>query len=352
MSNVSFYYFSGTGNSKRVVDWFCNQAQINGLIASSYDISKQSERPNIHEKDTLIGFASPTHGFNFPPIMLSYLFRFPSTKNKNKVFIMNTRGGLKLSKIYLPGYSGIALWLAALVLLLKGYKVAGLRSIDLPSNWQSLHPSQGNVVVNSMFEHYESHVRQFADKIIAGKRVFKPSMILSFFIDIPVLPIAMGYYFIGRFVLAKTFMASSDCDNCGICTKNCPVKAIRQVDNRPFWSYKCESCMRCMNNCPKRAIETAHGFLTIVMLLTFMGLMAFVYYVIPALKFLEGNANGIDSLRILFESSLCLVVIIISYRIAHFLKRYKWFEFFITYTSFTKFWFWRRYRVPKMKEAN
>ena len=351
MSNVIFYYFSGTGNSKRVVDWFCNQAQTYGNITSSVDISKCVERLNTPEKDTLIGFASPTHGFNFPPIMLWFLFRFPSTKNKNKVFIMNTRGGLKLSKIYLPGYSGIALWLASLVLLLKGYKVVGLRSIDLPSNWQSLHPSQGNLVVNSMFEHYESHVRQFADKILAGKRVFKPSMILSFFIDIPVLPITMGYYFIGRFILAKTFMASEDCDNCGLCIKNCPVKAITYFNNKPFWSYKCESCMRCMNNCPKRAIETAHGFLTIVLVLASL-FMATLYYFIPLFRFLKGDTLLFSLLRFTFDSVICLSFIFLAYRIVHFLKGYKWFEVFITYTSFTKLWFWRRYRAPKMKQAN
>lgn len=346
MSQLQFYYFSGTGNSKRVVDWFCNQAQLNGAVALTIDISKHSEKLNSPEANTIIGFASPTHGFNFPPIMLNYLFRFPSTKNRNPVFIMNTRGGMKLSKIFLPGFSGIALWLASLILIMKGYKIVGLRSIDLPSNWQSLHPSQGMIVVDSMFKHYESHVRQFADKIMAGKRVFKPSMVLSFFIDIPVLPIAMGYYLVGRFILAKTFMASADYDSCGLCIKNCPIKAISLVNGRPFWSYRCESCMRCMDNCSKRAIETAHGFLTIAMILAFSLVLAVITNYIPSLKILDGKSMVMVLMKFTLESVVCIGILIISYRMVHFLKRYKWFDILVTYTSFTKLWFWRRYKAP------
>jgi ferredoxin/flavodoxin len=346
MQNLKFFYFSGTGNSKRVMNWFCQHAQSKGHIVDSIDISQPQETVIILENEDIIGFISPTHGFNFPPIMLNFLFRFPKAQFHNKVFIMNTRGGMKMWKIFLPGYSGIALWLASFILILKGYKVVGLRSIDLPSNWQSLHPAQGKVVVNSMFQHYESHVKQFADKILAGKHVFKPSMILSFFIDIPVLPITMGYYFIGRFILAKTFMASSNCDNCGLCLKNCPIKAISLVNNRPFWSYKCESCMRCMDNCPKRAIEAAHGFLIVVLLLSSV-LLSLLYFIIPSLKFLEGDALIISVLRLIVKSGICLSFIFLSYRIVHYLKKFKWFDVLVTYTSFSKLWFWKRYKAPR-----
>lgn len=39
-----------------------------------------------------------------------------------------------------PGLSGLALILPALMLRLKGYRIKGLRPLDLPSNWISLHP--------------------------------------------------------------------------------------------------------------------------------------------------------------------------------------------------------------------
>ena len=76
--------------------------------------------------------------------------------------------------------------------------------------------------------------------------------------DVLLAPIALGYYFVGRFFFAKSFVASAACDGCGACIDQCPVHALRLVRGRPFWSYRCESCMRCMNRCPKRAVETAH----------------------------------------------------------------------------------------------
>jgi hypothetical protein len=48
---------------------------------------------------------------------------------------MNTRAGVKLGQLFLPGLSGIALLLAAVVLMAKGYSIAGMRPIDMPSNW-------------------------------------------------------------------------------------------------------------------------------------------------------------------------------------------------------------------------
>lgn len=347
MNTISFYYFSGTGNSQRVAQWFQNETAKKGVTTQLYDIAKISAKPPIPEKDELIGFISPTHGFNYPPILVDFLFRFPRAKYHNKVILMNTRGGMKMSKIFLPGYSGIALWLAALILIIKGYKIQAMRSIDLPSNWQSLHPGLTSKVIQSMFSHYEVAVRTFAQKIIDGKRIFKPSLVLGFPVDIAILPVAIIYYALGRFILAKTFMASKDCDNCGLCIKNCPVKAISLVSNRPFWSYKCESCMRCMENCHKRAIETAHGYLTIVMVLVFILLMPVIYYIIPSLRVLNGNGTIISLTRFIIESVLCFFILISSYRLVHYLKKYKWFDVLVTYTSFTKLWFWRRYKAPR-----
>ncbi len=88
---------------------------------------------------TLVGFCSPTHGFNLPPIVLTFIRNFPKVKNKD-AFILNTRGGMKLYKLFLPGLSGIAQLLPALMLSLKGFRIVGMQPLDLPSNWLILHP--------------------------------------------------------------------------------------------------------------------------------------------------------------------------------------------------------------------
>lgn len=71
---------------------------------------------------------SPVHGFNYPPIMLHYLLRFP--KGNNEVMLMNTRAGMRIGNWVTPGISGISLYLSALILRWKGYKIRSLYPVD------------------------------------------------------------------------------------------------------------------------------------------------------------------------------------------------------------------------------
>jgi hypothetical protein len=55
-----------------------------------------------------------------PAIMLKFIRRFP--KWKNKVVLMNTRAGMLIGKFITPGLTGIAFYLSALILFLKGFQ--------------------------------------------------------------------------------------------------------------------------------------------------------------------------------------------------------------------------------------
>jgi len=115
---------------------------------------------------TLIGFCSPTHGFNSPPILVKFIRKFPYVKNAD-VFILNTRAGLKLHKLFIPGLSGLAQILPALILKLKGYRIFGMQPLDLPSNWISVHPGLRKKVVNSIYHRCYRIVNSFALKMIS-----------------------------------------------------------------------------------------------------------------------------------------------------------------------------------------
>ncbi|MFC2029677.1 EFR1 family ferrodoxin [Chloroflexota bacterium] len=50
--------------------------------------------------------------------------------------------------------------------------------------------------------------------------------------------------------------AGDNCNSCGICWENCPVKNIeRNNDARPRFGFDCLMCMRCIYNCPQKAIS-------------------------------------------------------------------------------------------------
>jgi Pyruvate/2-oxoacid:ferredoxin oxidoreductase delta subunit len=337
------YYFSGTGNSQKVAFWLLQVAKEMNLETELLNIA-HLDRSNVAAptQDTLVVFTSPVHGFNYPPIMLHFISRFP--KGKNNVLLMDTRAGMLIGKWITPGMSGITFYLSGLLLTLKGYKIKAMYPVDLPSNWISLHPGLNARTVAYIYKQNKERVITFVRKALAGGRNFKS--VRSIVSDMLVLPIAFGYFLIGRFLLAKTFYASRDCNDCDVCIKNCPVKAIIKVDARLFWTFRCESCMRCMSNCPQKAIETSHGstvgFSILFYSVLWISLSCFLNNYAPVL------CNGM--IGFIVQTVLFLGLLAVWYWASHYLMRFKWFERIEVYTSLTWYKFWgRRYKAPQEK---
>jgi Pyruvate/2-oxoacid:ferredoxin oxidoreductase delta subunit/flavodoxin len=335
------YYFTGTGNSGNVAQWFLQVAQSKNIDCKLVDIAK-TERRHLPSPtpDTLVVFVSPIHGFNYSPIMLHFIANFP--KGKNKVVLMNTRAGMLIGKWITPGLTGFAFYLSMLMLRIKGYSLQGTLPVDLPSNWLSLHPGLNLPTVQYLHSRNKERVSAFAEKILAGHTVFKgQGEIIQ---DLVAIPISLGYYLFGRFLLSKTFYASSACNKCGLCIQNCPVKAIILIDNRPYWTYRCESCMKCMGYCPPKAVETAHGFIALVVFI-FTYFVSQWFYAFTS-QYLKWMPTGIP--QSILKTLLFLGLLMLCYRLMHFALRFKLFERLMVYTSLTWYKFWgRRYRALK-----
>ena len=343
-SRLVVYFFSGTGNSENVAHWMAQIAREKGLEISLNNIAK-TERRHIKspEAEALVAFVSPIHGFNYPPVMLNFLFHFP--KGRNKVLLLNTRAGMLIGRWNVPGLTGMAFYFAALLLKIKGYSIRSMFPVDLPSNWISVHPGLNERTVKYLHERNQEKVYGFARKVLDGGSDFRG--VREIIQDLLISPISLGYYFVGRFFFAKTYYASADCDNCGLCIKACPVKAIRKVDHRPFWTFSCESCMRCMSNCPKRAIETAHGSVLAITLLSSLMVSGLFYnYFRQWLFDIEHTFVGF-----ILQSALFLGILAVWYRLLHYAMRFKFIERLVVYTSLTNYKFWGR-RYKALKSAN
>ncbi len=57
------------------------------------------------------------------------------------------------------------------------------------------------------------------------------------------------------------FKSNDKCNNCGICSKICPVNNIKIVDSKPVWQHNCEQCFACLQWCPNEAIQFREGTL-------------------------------------------------------------------------------------------
>lgn len=345
---AKIFFFSGTGNAEKSSYWISETFNEHGISTEVLNIAQLRGKNEINTDAELIGICSPTHGFNMPPVVLKFLFRMPRGKHQ-KAFIVNTRAGMKMGKLFLPGLSGLAQLWTALILSFKGYKIIGMRPIDMPSNWMSLHPGIKHKVVLSIMHHCKTISQKFASKLASGKKDFRA--LFDLIQDLLIAPISLAYYFIGRFILAKTFYADKNCTHCYKCVKDCPIKAINVVDSRPYWTHKCESCMHCMNNCPTNSIQTAHGLIIGLFYIISVVSMKFGwnYFLSLANSSIVKFIYDIWILKFTVESAICLVLLLIVYRLTHYLLKFSFFERIIYFTSLTSYKFWRRFNGNKIR---
>jgi len=334
MNAIKIFYFSGTGNSKQIALWFSELAVERNIDCQLFDIAKTDVNSidYVAPEDFVI-ITSPIHGFNYPPIALNFVRKFP--KGKNRAVLMCTGGGIKIGRIITPGLAGAALMLSSFFLWQKGYKITGQIIFDMPTNFVSLHPAMCEKSAKYVFDKNYVLVKKHFEKLSSGKNDFTAlnRIVADVIVGLP----SFAYYFWGRFFLTKTLYASYKCNNCNLCIKECPVKAIKTVNKRPFWTIKCESCLKCMNNCPVCAIEAAHG------------LAALVFYV-----WIAGSAALMGLLPSLFhhwliEFLICDVLLFFGslfllYRFQHLLLNSRKIAKIISFTSLSYYKFWGRYR--------
>lgn len=340
-NNLIVYYFTGTGNALKAGEWLIEKAKEYGISTSLHSIDRfeKIDKPATDSK-TLISFCFPTHGFNAAPLMLKFIRKFP--KGKADAVIINTRGGMKFKKLYFPGLSGVAQLLPMLLLKLKGYKIAGSLPFDLPSNWVSLHPGLTDSAVNDIVRRRKEQMYRFADRLFRNGRAFNYKFFVYMPLDLAMIPVSAGYYLFARFILAKTFYASADCNDCRLCENQCPTNSIKIVNGRPFWSYTCESCMRCISICPSKSIQTAHSF--IIPLLYLLSLIPITAAVFNAINIELGIGIIPELLEMTINWAVMVLLTIAAYRVFSFLLKAKFINRFFEYTSLTRYW--RRYRAP------
>lgn len=333
IKDLEIFYFTGTGNARKIAMWFGECAENNNISYKLHDISKIDPNHITVKSNSLIIIISPIHGFNYPKITIDFIRHLP--KETNDVILMNTRAGGRIGKLVTPGLTGIAFMLASIILRAKGYKIKGEIPFDMPSNWISIHPSYREKTVKYLHRVNYNKVKNHADKIFSGMKDFAASK--DIVQDLLIAPISFLYYLIGRYAFAKSFYASYKCDNCNLCVKECPVNAIKLTNNRPYWTLKCESCMKCMNNCPKKAIETSHGLIAALVIL-----MLILSSLIPFQNL--GDSSLAYWIQFIIKNILFFSLLVFLYRIQQIFLNYKFTARIISYLSLTHYKFWGRYK--------
>lgn len=352
-SDIKLYVMSGTGNTYRVARWMKETAEQDSVPTQITMIENvKPEALNNPKKDRLYGVMFPAHGLMAPWSMIKFLFRMPFG-NKAPVMILSTRGGIKLGPIVIPGAVGFGNFLAAIILLLKGYRIRGLFSLDMPINLINIHWGMSHKNIEAVLTGARKKTTSVMDRLLSGKNVFyllnnlwELAWAVLFFWLVPVFPII--YLLVGKLFTAKLMFADNRCNGCGICARHCPNQAIRMKQvggkKRPFWTYHCEDCMRCMAYCKKEAIIAGHSWGVILFYITSVSLN---YYLLQNTDLLA--ATGIENywLKQTVEMIYVIPAIIISYWIYWLLVQIPFINTLFAYTSFTRYF--RRYHEPETR---
>ncbi len=241
--NVDLRYFSGTGNSYKIIDT-CKETLIqNGCKATLFSITDKSD---LNEGADLIGFCFPVYAFGIPRICRKYLLNLPQFKSQINTFVLITAGD--------PDESGVSVKESQEILKKKGLKVTYSKVIHMPSNWTvALNPpskEEAQLIINSGVKKAKKIAQDLLNGALHHHAFNYPPRYskLGFYKD---------YYlfkWLGVSNLWRDFRTDDTCDSCGLCEKICPTNSIQIADDKPKWAKTCEQCMRCVNYCPKQAI--------------------------------------------------------------------------------------------------
>ena len=348
-----FYVSSGTGNSLRVAGWMQQIANSLNIKIQRKLVDKHLKKQSIKDSEgNLVCIFMPTHGFTAPWSVIKFAVQLPRV-GKTHAVVVATQGRLQFGKYFIPGLSASSTFIIALILALKGYRVRGVQSINMPSNWMALHSAQKTANIQRIIEKAQRPSEQFISKILSGRRSwFSILNGIELILGILCLPISIGYMIYGKEGLAKLFFTNLHCNGCRLCADNCPNSAILmrgKNQKRPFWTFHCESCMRCMAFCPEKAIEIHQPLAYFIFQISSLGVF-FIVLKITRIH-LGINFQYTDSLILrLIHYAYYLAIWFLYSKLVFWLTHIPVINQIFNYTTLTVFY--RRYREPTTNLKN
>ena len=236
---TAIFYFSGTGNTERVVKTWLSALQDEQIEAESFRIESCAD-VNFESYDK-IGIAYPIHAFNAPKVVLNFAKKIPRFSSPKPVYLIMVSG----EPLRLNDSSDQKL-----------KKILKRKNADVESRWHYIMP------YNMIFRHTEEQAWKMNETM---KRVV-PLDVHQYFIKgktnqlrpIPATaPLTAAFrieqWFSG--INGKYFRITENCTKCMKCAENCPVGNIEYRDGNFVFLNKCTLCMRCSFSCPKDAIR-------------------------------------------------------------------------------------------------
>ncbi|MBD5131061.1 MAG: 4Fe-4S ferredoxin [Clostridiales bacterium] len=245
MNKILIYYFSGTGNTKKIADEYKSalEARECDVTLRALSYCEKPETTDANEFDR-IGIGYPIHGFNAPKIILDLCKALPKRDRKKPfkpVFIFKTSG----EPVRMSDVSSLK---TIKLLNRRGYAVINEYQYVMPYNIIFRHTDEQ---AYKMWQTAQPLVRADVNEILRETPHLPKKMFMGGFLAWIIRAEHWGAKIIGR-----GFKANKNCVNCGLCVKNCPAANIKIKKNGKLkFGGQCMICMRCVFKCPKDGIN-------------------------------------------------------------------------------------------------
>ena len=231
-------YFSGTGNTKKIVNEYKKHFESNGAEVSIYNI--ESDEPLRQNDFDILGIAYPIHAFNAPSIVVNFVKKLEKQPENKRLFIIKTSGEpLALNNISSN----------------KIKKMLRRRNFTLTNEYHYVMP------YNIIFRHTDNMAYKMWDVARRLVPVHCDEILQN-------QKSKLGYVFMGSFLAwifrieywggrynGKKYTVSDECIKCQKCVRCCPTHNITIKDGQFEFGDNCIMCMRCSFFCPTNAIK-------------------------------------------------------------------------------------------------
>ncbi len=243
MNKLNAFYFSGTGNTKYVVNYLADKLSCIYDV-KTYDITENHDFKKIIAQSDLVLIGFPIYASS-PPIPIRNFVVENADSFKDKVI------AIAETQYFFSGDGGASI---GRTLEKFGANVRYVEHFNMPNNLadSSVFKVKNDASIQRIVERAKRRMDVFTSDIITEKqkrRGFNP------------VSHAVGYLCQRKWwrknEKAKRSSVKIDnnkCSKCGLCIKSCPAHNLMNSSGIIQGQGKCVFCYRCINLCPRSAI--------------------------------------------------------------------------------------------------